>query len=130
MNCFEGYTIRENSVDKWWNTLNNLTIVRGGRTCVHSYYGEMGDDEEGWKKAVLIDFFRSAYLGSGDKGAFMREREGFIDARDFWHNFKRSYAGLKRLDPEGYLAAMEIGRKESELIGNEYQNRISCNTEE
>ena len=116
MKQFERYTIREVSIEKWWNTCNNLVIMRGGHTCVHSYFSRMGDGGN-WKEAVIIDFFRSAYLGSGDKDAFMRERKGWSDAADLWKNFKRSYDGLKRLDPDGYLEAIEIGRKELELIG-------------
>lgn len=114
---FEGYTIREVGVDKWWKTLNNLVVVRGGRTCRHSYFNEIEMSREEWKKTVLMDFFMSAYKGSGDKDAFMRERKDWCDAGDLWNHFKRSYDGLKRLDPDGYLEAIEIGRKELELIG-------------
>ena len=117
MDCFEGYKIREVSIEKWWNTCNNLVIVRNGRTCVHSYFGATRESVDAWTKEIVIDFFKSAYLGSGDKDAFMLERKGWSDAADLWKHFKRSYEGLKRLDPDGYLEAIEIGRKELELIG-------------
>ena len=105
MNCFEGYRFREDTdEDKVYRTCNNLVIMRGNHSCVHAY------DYPADQKEILIDFFRSAYLGSGDKATFMSERKGDIDAADFWKNFKRSYEGLKRLDPENYLEAIEIGR--------------------
>ena len=110
MNCFEGYKIREvHDIDKWWNTCNNLVIMRNGHTCVHSYLNGDKSDMEVWKRNVISSFFAEASLGSGDKDAFMRDRKGDVDAADFWKNFKRSYEGLKRLDPEGYQEDMKIG---------------------
>ena len=118
MNHFEGYTIREvHDIDKWWNTCNNLVIVRNGHTCVHSYLDGDKSDMEKWKRNVLVTFFAEAYIGSGDKDEYMRERKGWVDAAHLWRDFKRAYEGLKRLNPDGYLEAMEIGRKELELIG-------------
>lgn len=103
-----GYTISEISDrDKVWRTCNNLIIKKNGKTCVHSYFNRDQLNMEGWKEAVLIDFFRSAYKGSGDKETFMRERKGWSDAADLWKHFKRSFDGLKRLDPDGYLEAMK-----------------------
>ena len=109
MNCFEGYKIREiTDEDKVYRTCNNLLLVRGGHTCVHSYSDGDQSNEE-WKRNVLASFFAEASKGSGDKEAFMRERKGDIDAAYLWKNFKRSFEGLKRLDPEGYHEAMTIG---------------------
>ena len=110
MEQFEGYKIREvHDIDKWWNTCNNLVIVRGGRTCVHSYLGGDQSDMEVWRQNVLMSFFADAFNGSGDKESFMREHEGWSDAADLWKHFRRSYEGLKRLNPEGYQESMKIG---------------------
>ena len=118
MEQFEGYKIREvHDIDKWWGTGNNLIISRNGKSCVHSYWGAKYPNQTEWKRNVLVSFFAEAFKGSGDKETFMRERKGWSDAAYLWKNFKRSFDGLKRLDPDGYLEAIEIGRKELELIG-------------
>lgn len=117
MGIYEGYTVKEvEDSDRVWKTGNNLIIRRNGRCCVHAFTDRKKDNEtrEEWKERVIRDFFASAYLGSGNKEDFLAEREGWIDAKELWDSFYRSYRGLKRLDPDNVELSLEIGRKELE----------------